>query len=229
MSIIATTTPASRRALTTVERYREIMPAVEGVLDAKLEALIAAASAAIETHLGRKLARERVTERLVEEAGTRILLLERRPVVTVHSVKIDDQVLATDLWRLDSPAAGQITLIGYGSNDLWDELVGDYGGGAYGYRGGRPADLSIEVDYTAGHVVPGQTFGDVSDPDLPIEIETACQIAVQAYLEASDRPAGLTSEKLGDASWTYAQGGGGRGFLTDDVKALLVGHCAVAI
>lgn len=229
MSVTTTTTPASRRALTTVERYRAIMPAPEGVNDAKLETLIAQASAAIETYLGRRLARERITERLVEEPGTKIVLLERRPVVTIHTVKIAGETLDTALWSLDGPEAGLLRLTGYGSNDLWDELVGDYGGGSYGYRGGTPQPLVIEVDHTAGYIVPEQTFGEDSTPDLPLEIEAACQTAVQAYLEASDRPAGLTSEKLGDASWTYAQGGGGRGFMTDDVKALLTGYRTVAI
>src|SRR5690606_17115958 len=137
MSIIATTTPANRRALTTVERYREMMPETD-VLDAKIEALISQVSSAIETHLRRQLARERVTELLQEESGTRIVLLERSPVVTVHSVKIGDSTIEASQWLLEDPGAGQVRLTGYGSGSsaLWDELIGPYGEGQYGYRGG---------------------------------------------------------------------------------------------
>ena len=223
MTVTSTTTAASRRALTTVERYRETMPETDA-LNAKLETLIGQASAAIETYLGRKLARERVTELLVEEAGTRILLLERRPIVTVHGITLDGQALDAELWNVDNPAGGMIRLVGYGSNDIWDDLVGDQGAGDYGYRGGRPQELKIEVDYTGGYIVPGQTFDGDDTPTLPLEIEVACQVAVQGFLEAQVRPAGLTSEKLGDASWSYAQAAIGRGFVSDDVKALLATH-----
>lgn len=229
MSITTVTTAASRRALTTVERYRETMPET-AELNARLETLIGQASAAIETYLNRKLARERVTEAVYEEAGVKVLLLERRPVVAVHGVKVDGEDLESTAWSLESTGGGMLRLDGAGPNALWDEIVGQYGGGSnYGYQGGAPARLKIEVDYTAGYIVPGQVFGAESEPDLPLELELACQIAVQGWLEAMDRPAGVTSEKLGDASWSYAAGAATRSFINGDVMALLAPHRLVTI
>jgi hypothetical protein len=225
MAIISTTTAATRRSLTTAERYRELMPATDA-LEAKLESLIGQATAAIERYLGRIVARERVTERLRLDASTVCCVLERRPVVTIHAVTVVGQALDATRYRVENPSAGLLRLEGSGPNALWDELVGQYGQGDYGYRSGPPRTLVYEIDYTAGFAVPGQGIDPVTLPD---DLEAACQLAVRGVLERQERSAGVVSEKLGDASWTYAPAAVTAGLLTDDVKALIDPYRNVAL
>ncbi|MEY5098717.1 MAG: hypothetical protein RJA36_1436 [Pseudomonadota bacterium] len=216
MAIVSTTTMANRRSLTTAKRYREVMPATKA-LDVKIETIIGQCSAAIERYVGRILARERVTEKLREAAGTVLLVMSRRPIQTVHSLKIDGVTLEASKWSVEHPEAGVIRLLAE-SNFIWDELAEVGAGGDYGYRSGPQRLFQVEIDYTAGWIPPGSTDGEAN---LPEEIEAACQMAVRAQLERQERPIGVTSERLGDASWSYTPGTMGQGLLPDELKLLL--------
>ena len=224
MAVISTTTTASRRSLTTIERYREMMPATEAA-DAKLETLIGQATNAIERHLGRIVARERVTELLRQAPDDVYLVLERKPVTTIHGITVDGAAFASTHYSLDGPAAGTVRLVS-GPNALWDELIG-YGpsGGDYGYRSGPPSTVRYEVDYTAGWLVPDATEGA---RDLPADLEMACQVMVRAMLEQQERQLGLSAERLGDASWTY-NAGKTSADLIDPVRGILDRYRSVVL
>jgi hypothetical protein len=230
VTVSAVTTPASRKSLTTVERYRDAMPETDA-LNAQLETLIGQASSAIEAWTDRRFARERVTETFYETEGTRIFLLERRPALQIHTVTIDGQPVDTGSWILERPGAGQVGIYANGPNWLWDQLVGYSGGTTYGISQRSGASFRVEIDYTGGYIVPGQIFDGEDEPDLPPEIEAACQLSVRTYLETIERRVGVTAERLGDASWSYGTGTAatGRKYVTDDVALLLTNYRTVIV
>lgn len=68
-----------------------------------------------------------------------------------------------------------------------------------GWSGSKP----IAVTYTAGYVLPGETVIEGSTA-LPADIEYGCVLLIQKM----QRDPGVTSERVGDISVSYAQDSG---------------------
>lgn len=184
MTITATVTPAPRRSLTTVERYRAVMPD-PGAPDAKIEALIGQTSAAVERFCARVFARERVIEELEGRHG--IPALERTPVVELHAVTVDSKPAELVAFTIADPAGG---IVEGGRSDRWYT----------GLRSLRPGPAATyRVDYTGGYLMPDQPGST-----LPLELEEACHVLVQAELARQGRPFGLVSQRLGDYATSFA-------------------------
>lgn len=215
MSLITVVTPAARRSLTTVERYREASPESE-LLDAQIEAMIGQATAKAESYCNRVFARERVVETFY---GTdAMLFLTRIPVTTIHSVTVNGTLLTVDThYRLEDDKAGLLKMLGIGgayTADYYDRMME----GNYGWPTAPAAPVKTEVNYTGGWLMP-----DATDFDLPADLENATQSMVRELSERMDSiRLDVTSEKLGDASWTYGGAaasipGGSGGSQTFDV------------
>lgn len=199
MAIVATVTPAARRSLTTPSRYRDAMPAAD-ISDEELERLIGRCTSIIERYCGRtSFARERVVEETTG-SGLSVLLLARTPIVAIHDVTVGDSTIASTLYSLTAHENGLLRLSPNLSHEwLWEEL-----GMPQMYD--RPARRGLtlyRVEYTGGWVVP-ETPGLEDQADLPGDLEHACMILVRGEIEARERSVGLSSERLGDAGWTYA-------------------------
>ena len=226
MAVVAVTTPAPRRSLTTTERYRILMGATpSGVAPTRLEALLGQATSLIEDWCGRVFARERVTE-AVYGAQLSALVLERAPVLAVHGVTIDGVALDPSRYEIEDPAAGIVRLKTSARFAMLDEL--ECQELSYSERIRARRDVRHEIDYTGGYVPYGWPTTDPPTPvTLPQALELACIEAVQNLLLGGGAKAGVQSERLGDASWTYTET---RGFaIGGQVPALLERYRRVAL
>lgn len=219
MPVIATTTPAPARSLTTQRRYTDLTgPLPAGITAARFTAMIGQATSLIEDHCGRVFARERVTEAIHEQRG-HPMLLERTPVVAIQGVTIDGDSVEPGAFRIIDPDAGIVCVGGSGDSSTWAWSV--LNEGELGSRCNRPPPmLRYEVDYTGGWVPAGWP---VTDPPtvvtLPQALESACIEVVRNLLLGGGASAGLQSEKLGDTAWVYRDDAGSA--LAGQVPALL--------
>ena len=145
-----------------------------------LERKIASVSAQIRAYCHRTFGEERVTMN-VKGYGYTQLILERFPIIEVHSVAYDGEPL-TD-FTIDDRGAGFLY-----RRSGWTWTVGVFGGGFPGgqSRVDHPMPSSEEalfqVDVTAGYVLP--SFPDsfvpnASSVNLPSDIEAAALITVK--------------------------------------------------
>lgn len=217
-------TPAPVRALTTVERaVAEAIPGMGDLSSRMVATLIDRATAAIETYIGRQLTRERVRESVTGDAAR--IWLTRRPVVELHEVAVDGAILVAGTWS--QPDTGSIAIPIYrnwaaDALDDWTEWT-RYPSGLHRER--ARAWRKVEVEYTAGYVVHG--WPDDERPTLPADIEWCCMELVRMQVEQRTRPAGVRSERLGDAAWTYGEPG--KAAIPEDIMARLGPYRAAVI
>lgn len=202
MTQLTVVEPAPRRGLTTPSRYRDAAPAVD-IDDEALDRLIGRCSAMVETWCNRTFARERVIEVQRLEAPT-LVLLTRTPVVTVHEFLLANVEIALGAWTLDDPAAGVIRLA---RSERHDEFMWRALGGPRLYdRDLLTAPAIYAIEYVGGYLLPDES----GDGNLPPDIEHAAQLVVRGELDLRNRGAlGITAERLGDASRSYAAAGSG--------------------
>ena len=221
--------PASTLALTTTARARQL--GISEADDVKLNLQIGMASATLERALDRRLARERVLETITTEHPGSIFL-SQTPIVTVHAISRGRQLgslveLESTAWTILNRWTGLVAVSGrpwggldiYGYAGVMDPYHGwpaDYG---YGFREASRAQAVIQVEYTGGYVLPGQTGVSETDPRLmlPLDLEQATIELVRDNQPGGNVDARLTSKRLGDAAWTYAQPGS----TTDTLPALV--------
>jgi len=203
MPIIETIVPAQRRSLTTPSRFRDAMAPVD-ISDEALDLFISRASAMAERYCGRVFAREHVREE-ISGCGLVLLLLERTPIVAVHSVLADETALESTSWAITAPDSGIVRLAHVTRAEwLWEQL-----GGPRMYD--RPSSYAqrYTVEYVGGYSVPGE-IGQQQEPiDLPADLEHAVMLLAHGEIVARDRTPGVTAERIGDASWTYGEGAAG--------------------
>ena len=214
MSNITVTTAATSRRLTTV-------PNVQAALDETGEEtlfaqLIDRASAEVEKFCNQTFAQERVVE-LLGARGETILMLTRTPIVTVHEIKLDGDVVEASNYKVHDADAGTLfNSGGWTSTQMmrqgltrWPEHV---------------QDRLWSVDYTAGFLVPAAAGGSPA-PNLPYDIEDATIETVKAMWKGKGRDPSVTSRRLGD--WAESYGGGKQGSsisgrIPDSAKSLLL-------
>ena len=207
MSMVTVIVPANRRGMTTPERYREAVLSADAdledqPLDAQIEILIGQATMRSETYCNRIFAREQVIETVYLQ-GEAVILLTRVPVVAIHSVTLDGMVQADTRWTMTDPTAG-VLYLGYAdaSRSAFYQALGS---GTYGWPSTPQHRVRVEVDYTGGWIMPGE-----ADANFPMDLEGAAQLMVRELSErVSLSRLDVTSEKLGDASWSYGGGGSG--------------------
>lgn len=177
---------AEATALTTLERVKLELSISNDTSDELLLAKIAGASSVVAGLCFPSLKRETVIETFYPdcywECADR-LTLDRNPVVSISSVTVDGTALTdvvivddvvTDLaeWRLDGERRRLRRQTTAGKHSHWSFCT------------------SIDVAYTGGYLLPGET-----GRNLPVEIEEACIELVTAYWMTRGRDPGLRAEE----------------------------------
>ncbi len=181
MSIESITTPAPSQDLTTVATVVEEMGMTCSPAELRtLERKITSVSAQIRAYCHRPFGEERVTIN-VKGYGSTQLMLERFPIVEIHSVAFDGEPM-TD-FVIDDRGAGFL----YRRNG-WLWTTGSFAGG---FPGGAPRvahphpgseEALYTVDVTAGFVLPSfpsDFTPNANSVDLPPDIEEAALITVK--------------------------------------------------
>jgi uncharacterized phiE125 gp8 family phage protein len=162
--------------------------------DDLLDDLIDYASERIETHCGRLFASEAITE-YIDGSGTTELVLSRRPVTELTSVRVDADREFAEETEVDSSE-----LVLRAEAGVVERVVGI--AGALFPRGAS----NVRVEYTAGYAT------------APDDIGLACvKLAAAWYAHASAGADGISRETLGEYSAVYRTSG-----LPADVEAILV-------
>jgi hypothetical protein len=193
VTILSVITPAATHNLTTPESVRAALGLdPEDAPDSQLAILIEQVSAAFARSCERVFHSERVVER-VESDGP-LVWLSRRPVTSVHSVKVWSTVdtyseLSVSEYELLSPEEGRLVIL-HGQSaltGLLDILAGDEP--SWGKRSAR-----VDVDYTGGFVT------------IPADLAALAISAVgRLRAELAKAHPELVSERLGDYSYTLRQ------------------------
>ncbi len=178
--------------LVTTERARQA-PALNGLENDYLSALIEAASAAIEKYCGREFAESERTE-TYDGDGSRELFVRTFPLGALETVTVvdaDETEYDGDGFRLDTRIGRIVPKIGAGLSRF-------------------PAGVqNLRVTYTGGFST------------IPADVQEACVQTVQAMRGATSdsNDAGMQSERIGD--YSYVRFDASTHGLTPSVKALL--------
>lgn len=159
----------SAHALTTIEVLKlELgIPAEDQSRDGQLARYINAASDAIRAYCGRDFARARRTD-VLAGSGDSALLLRLYPVIEVHAVKVDDELIQD--YQVDEEIGVLRRYIGWPCS----------------------AVPSIEVDYTGGYVTPKQAQESGFERTLPFDIEEACLVTAATWASHQGIPRDAT-------------------------------------
>jgi hypothetical protein len=210
-------TPAPATGLTTLERVKEELNITDEAQHPRLERLIREASAEVVAASGRWWAQERVKE-IVRGYGRPTMLLERTPLVQVHSVAFDGGPV-TDFTVHDRQASVLYRRQGW----LWTVVLGDAWIEETIVPGGE--EKRYTVDYTAGYQLPsfpGSFTAPIVPPAFPTErlpgdVEAYALLLIRAAHAAIDVDPNVTQEHIGDWSATY--GGADSGSLLASATA----------
>lgn len=175
-SILSVTTAATITKLTTIERVKQELDITDNSKDAILNAKIDEASSDVEAHLGFSVRRETVTETFWQEPvneAPEYILLDHVPVASITSVTLDDDVIASTLYRLDAATGILYKLDDAALGSTWY------------------ISKKLVIVYVGGYLLPGQT-----GRNLPYAIEAAVVDLVQSFWFARGRDALVKGEEV---------------------------------
>lgn len=186
--------------LTTLDIVKDELGITDDSEDTRLTRYITQASARIESEVHRSLEYQEGIVESVPALGWKYIPLARRPVVSVSSVTFAGSTVDADEYSLDSEAGLLFRANGW----PWDASLRT---GLAGDKVTGTEQSRIEVTYDGGYVTPAQAAeDDTLTRTLPYDLEgVAIQLVVLQYRARGESPA-VSSEKLGDASVTYARG-----------------------
>jgi hypothetical protein len=181
--------------------------------DSILTLLIKQASADIEGYLGYTLSMSEYIDEVHCANYRQIIQLNHFPLRSVSSVTANG-VEITDYKILPEYAR-------------WGNLYRGYGWGSGAYLRGFTNDVvagmwNIEVTYTAGYYLPGDTgYTEGAENSLPYDISAVCmRLVEQAYLYKTSGAVGLKAHSEGHISDTYGDNASAIGLSEDAKKAL---------
>lgn len=182
--------------LTTLAKAKTLLqiPQLDIEDDLFIEPMLAAASSAIEDYCRRSFGYQAYTNGKFNGVRGSFLLLPNYPVHTVELLQIGGGPEPTDSFEIDTD-----------------------NGTLYRKCGWPRGERSITVTYTAGYVLPGEDPIE-GIPPLPESLELACILLAQTLA----REPGITAERVGDISVSYAANDGAG--LPSAVKALINPH-----
>lgn len=156
--------------------------------------LINKASSWVERMTGRHLGKQSYHQ-WYNADGAQELVLEEYPIISIESIKEDGRPVSPD--KYDFGQTGHIGVV-Y-RDDGWLKA---------GWRSGLAYDIVaskrvIEVDYTAGYVLPKDATED--DPQtLPADLEgLVWDMVSQAYASLQNGSQGLSAFSISDVSWDF--------------------------
>lgn len=183
----------SAHALTTVGTAKGFIgiPADDLTKDSLLEFLINATSERIEKYCSRHFEKATYIEYYMGHERQR-LLLNQYPIVSIASVELNGQTLASTEYEIEDADAGI----------LYREIGWPWQGYSVGLVGepNVPA-RNIKVVYIAGYVLPKDATVD-NPRTLPYDLEQAC-VSFVAYLYGGRVGAGKASEQQGAVRADY--------------------------
>jgi uncharacterized phiE125 gp8 family phage protein len=197
-TVTVTTAPEATR-LTTIDRVKLELDIEDSESDALLGAKLDEATSDIEAHIGRTLSRATLTQTFWGEPYcTEYLMLDRRPVVSVTSVTVDDIAIDASEYRLDKDTGQIYRLDTSGFPSFWSWCK------------------SIAIVYSAGYLLPEQ-----DGRTLPHALEAAAISLVSSYWQSRGRDPLVKSEDVpGLGSFEYWVGSVGEsGSLPPDVES----------
>lgn len=202
-SFVTVLTPATSRALATLDRIKLELGICDTSSDLFLREKIDDVSAVIEAYLGYRLGRETVRETFRADAGDRgravELILSRCPVGNVTAIMIDGTAVDSESWQVDGETGEIFRVSDAGSLLPW-------------YIG-----FNATVTYTTGFLLPGQP-----NADLNPAIEGAALSLMKAVWFARGRDPMMKSEEVdGIGARSYWVGGIGQQQLPPEVTAML--------
>lgn len=192
MGIVTIIEAAEARFFTTLEDVKAALGISGGDQDTEINRQIAAVSAQIERITGRAFPNDKVSERLNGD-GTQTLVLTRRPILELHSAAYRGGEIDTANIIIDADAGILLRETCWPGSALINNLTG------LPYPGYMPDWVIV---YTAGYVMPG-----ADNPTLPADIQSIAIDAINMELQRGTRDPGIKSESIGDASYTYTDGG----------------------
>lgn len=181
----------SENCLTTLSAVKDELRISEAdtTYDTPLERYIQSVSAAFETLCDRKFHFGAGIVEKVPGYGTRLVVLSRRPVVSVSSVVVDGATLSSGDYELHDAEAGLL----YRSCG-WPWTASTQASATY-YQVPGTEERSIAVTYTGGYVTPVQATAQLPRT-LPYDLEQLCIDGVVALFRDRGVNKAMKSEKL---------------------------------
>lgn len=179
-------------ALTTVVRLKQFngIDEADTSQDFKLEFLINSASQEIENVLGRKLKKSQYIES-VKGSNRLTIQVRNYPLLAVDSIKINGSAVnESDYSFYESGIIEGIRP--WGASGL------HYGISNFMVQQSK----NIEIDYTAGYVLPKDETEEESRT-LPYDIEAALFSMINGAMALTDGAAGLKSFSISDVRWEW--------------------------
>ena len=188
-------TPPASSGFTTLSRVKALLGIEPSDTDddAIIEDLIEEAQSVIETITGRTWGKREVKERVPGYGGTEILV-DSRPIVTLHGIKFEDQTLDPDTYEIMDANAGIIHR-------------------ETGFASTHSVDQSVTLQPLAGtqspkfevHLTAGYDLATAQTPNFPAILRRAANDFVVSAYTTRDVGSRLTSRKIDDASWTWKE------------------------
>jgi hypothetical protein len=223
LTVLAT---ATSDALTTLENAKEFLGVTDSKDDQFIDRLILRASRRITTYLGRPLVLQ-TYQTLLPSQGSVNLLLPRYPIQTV--LRLFDSsdtgsAQAVTQYRVDREAG----LLNRDAGWSWTVQLDAHAVTDLPTPGGEYRTWLVE--WSAGYIGPNGTsstgHGNTSTGStLPEDLEEACLELIKDRYLARSRSDAVQSEKVGDVSVTYRDGGSQQVPMT--VAALLAPYQSV--
>jgi len=185
--------------LTTVKNAIDELGLTDESQNNRLERLIRRASAKIRSLTNRVFGEERITE-TVNGYGRTQLMLERTPLVEIHEVSYDSNVL-TDYSIHDRNGGMLYRSTGW----IWTVGLSPEATGITSFPAPSSEEPKFTIDYTAGYLLPSFPDSHVENADsvaLPEDVEDFCLMLVKSLYSARATDPSLQSEKIGDYAYT---------------------------
>lgn len=173
--------------------------------DATVERCVTAASKAIARHCGRTFERSASLTEYVESFGTRFLLLDRPPILSIASVvEFGSTVDPDDYQSIGKNADGGLV---FHLTRTWRSTQYDTVGAVVAIPAGsspQSGDGGITVVYSGGYVTPGQKAIDSAlTVTVPEDLQEAAAIVATALYRRRGLDQNIAAESLGDWSVSY--------------------------
>ena len=158
--------------------------------DAQLTVFLLAITDFIHTLVGDSLEEGPVTE-YHKGNGFQKLYLDKRPIKSIESLKINSVKLLADDYRFDKESVILKNRIFYKGQDIHESSMAS----------NNYASDDIEVNFTAGYVYP--ETDDNTQSTVPYDLRMACVGLINTFTSQTSKEGKLKSYAIADLSWAF--------------------------